>query len=502
MSIEYKGKKYDITKDERSGLLKLSLIANDIRDITEIKGLRELTNLEQLDLNYNKISEIKGLKNLTNLQKLDLSKNKITEIKGLDTLKNLKELSFYENQITEIKGLENLTNLEDLQLGRNKIKEIKGLENLTNLKHLFLSNNQISEIKELDNLTNLQCLSLSENQITEIKGLENLTNLEILSLSSNHISEIKGLDKLNKLRTLQLHENQITEIKGLENLSILRDLWLCDNNITEIKGLKSLTNLEHLWFENNQVSELKGLENLKNLITLYLKNNKITEVKGLANLNKLLWLELYENPVYEWTVKEFGDSEYCALQERHLPYVIAYCKKIDEKSKEGVKPSMIDTNALNEFLIKDLETKINEKFSKESYTSFEALALPKGNITLITIDHWIWVKSRFFYLGARWDPSTDRAKGDRYDAHHWRDWIGLANSAPTKVSRPEELDKWAILATTYFREYTDTGDWGKHEGQWISELQEDGTVTIQEAEGVFHDVSPEKSTTVKQLRFK
>ena len=477
MSIEYKGKKYDITKDKHSGLLKLS-ISHDITDITEIKGLGEIANVELLELKNNKISEIKGL----------------------DTLKNLKELNLFENQITEIKGLENLTNLEYLQLGRNKIKEIKGLENLTNLKNLYLSNNQISEIKRLENLTNLQCLSLSENQITEIKGLDNLTKLEVLTLGSNHISEIKGLDKLNKLRTLQLHENQITEIKGLENLKDLRDLWLCNNHIREIKGFENLTNLTALWFESNMVAELKGLENLKNLITLYLRNNKITEIKGLGNLNKLIWLDLYGNPVYEWTVKEFGDSDWRVLEEHHLTYVFAYCKKIDEKSKDVIKSSVIDTIALNDFLIKEFETKINEKFKNESYTSFEALSPPKGYITLITIDPWLWVKSRVNYRGARWTPSTDSSKGDRYEAHDWRDWIGLANSAPTKVTCPEELDKWAILATTYLREYTDTGDWGKHEGQWISELQADGTATIHVAEGVFHDISPEKSIIVKNLK--
>jgi hypothetical protein len=282
----------------------------------------------------------------------------------------------------------------------------------------------------------------------------------------------------------------------------LRELWLSNNNITEIKGLENLTNLHALWFENNQVTELKGLENLTNLITIYLRNNKIAELKGLYNLNKLIWLDLYENPVYEWTVKEFGDSDWRVLEEHHLPYVIAYCKEVDEKSKKVIEPSVIDTNALKNFLIKQLETEINEKFKKESHTLFEASSLPIGYITLISIDPWLWVKSRVNYRGAKWTPSTDRLKGDRYEAHDWRDWIGLANSAPTKVSRPEELDEWGLLSTNYLREYTDTGTWGRHKGRWVSELQADGTVTILIAEGVFHDISPEKVSTIERLKLK
>ena len=120
----------------------------------------------------------------------------------------------------------------------------------------------------------------------------------------------------------------------------------------------------------------------------------------------------------------------------------------------------------------------------------------------MSIDPWLWVKSRVNYRGTSWTPSTDRLKGDRYEAHDWRDWIGLANSAPNVVSQPEELDEWALLSTVYLREYTDTGDWGRHKGRWVSDLQVDGTVTIYVAEGVFHDESPEKMAKIEYLKLK
>lgn len=502
MSVEYKGEKFNTDKDKHTGLLTLKIRAKNIIDITEINGLSKIINLEGLDLSYNKIIEIKGLENLENLQKLDLGENKITKITDLDTLINLKELSFFVNQISEIKGLENLFNLQYLHLGRNKIKEIKGLEHLTNLKVLFLSNNQIAKIKGLENLTNLQNLGLTKNKITEIEGLENLTNLEILALENNQISEIKGLDNLNKLKTLMLNENQINEIKGLKNLNNLRILWLSNNKITEIKGFESLTDLRELWFENNQVTELKGLENQKKLQCLYLRNNKITEIKGLGNLSKLNWLDLYRNPVYKWTVKKFGSSDWRVLEEQHLPYVIAYCKKIEEKSKKISEASVIDTSAFKQFLINQFETEINRDFNQSPYQTFEPESPALGYITIMSIGTWLWIKSRIAYRGATWSPSTDRLNGDRYEAHDWRDWIGLTESAPNKVSRPEELDEWALITTTYLREYTDTGEWGRHKGRWISDLWADGTVTILIAEGVFHDISPEKTTKVEQVKLK
>ncbi|MFX1480327.1 MAG: leucine-rich repeat domain-containing protein [Promethearchaeota archaeon] len=160
-----------------------------IKDISEIKSLKDYTDLNELVLMGNEISEIKGLESLVNLKKLDLSKNQITEIKGLDSLVNLEELDLSGNQITEIKGLESLVNLEELRLSYNQIKEIGGLDSLKKLVALNLSNNQITDVDELKNLTELKSLFLGSNHITEIgiNSLKFLVNLKDLDLRGNLI---------------------------------------------------------------------------------------------------------------------------------------------------------------------------------------------------------------------------------------------------------------------------------------------------------------------------
>ena len=239
-------------KVDANGSLFLSRM--NIEDISDIKGLKSLANLQKLYLSGNQITEIKGLKSLANLQILRLNNNQITEIKGLKSLANLQELNLSRNQITEIKGLESLANLQYLFLRRNQISEIKGLESLANLQTLYLEENQITEIKGLESLANLQELSLYSNQITEIKGLESLANLQFLGLEANKITEIKGLEYLANLQKLYLGENQITEIKGLESLVNLQELNLYWNQISEIKGLESLAKLQILRFSPNQIS--------------------------------------------------------------------------------------------------------------------------------------------------------------------------------------------------------------------------------------------------------
>lgn len=109
MSVIYNGKEYRVEK--HFFFLTLDLSSKGIKDISEIKGLKNLTKLQVLNLNNNLISEIKGLETLTNLKKLDLGNNPIYE--------NLK------NIIANKKTLSRMTWLEREKAGVNpKVWEV------------------------------------------------------------------------------------------------------------------------------------------------------------------------------------------------------------------------------------------------------------------------------------------------------------------------------------------------------------------------------------------
>jgi hypothetical protein len=61
---------------------------------------------------WNRFSDITPLKNLVNLEILDLSINQISDISSLRNLANLRELDLYNNQVTDISPLKNLVNLK------------------------------------------------------------------------------------------------------------------------------------------------------------------------------------------------------------------------------------------------------------------------------------------------------------------------------------------------------------------------------------------------------
>jgi Leucine-rich repeat (LRR) protein len=91
---------------------------------------------------------------LEKVTELELDRKQLTSVKGLEKLTQLESLHLPHNKLTDVKGLEKLTQLERLSLGWNKLTDVKGLEKLTQLTRLGLTANpdltkaQIAELKE------------------------------------------------------------------------------------------------------------------------------------------------------------------------------------------------------------------------------------------------------------------------------------------------------------------------------------------------------------------
>ena len=195
---KYDKKSYD---DYMNYILNLKvLFLKNFKSLPDFIG--NLTNLGRLNLSYNELTltNLEGIKNLTNLKELNLSDNKLTSIEGIENLTNLKKLYLFNNRLTNLEGIEKLTKLVDLDLRYNQLTSLKGIENLTNLKRLSLDGNQLTTLPEsIGNLTNLERLNLRNNELESLpKSIGNLKNLENLDLSDNFIYG----DALTKIRIL------------------------------------------------------------------------------------------------------------------------------------------------------------------------------------------------------------------------------------------------------------------------------------------------------------
>ena len=217
------------------------------------------------------IKSIVGLEKAVNLKQLTISGNPddsrgaLRDISPLRGLKNLELLRLSHNDIIDISPVEGLTNLKHLFLSHNQIKNIDAVKNLTNLESLDFARNigeeRISDISAIANLTKLKLLGLSDANIPDISVLRNLVNLETFMANDSRIEDISVLKNARNLKILYLDKNKITDVSVVKDLVELTELYLRNNNISEIDFSK-LTKLSDVNVQGNKISDYSSLEKL------------------------------------------------------------------------------------------------------------------------------------------------------------------------------------------------------------------------------------------------
>ncbi|HAO5917481.1 TPA: LPXTG cell wall anchor domain-containing protein [Listeria monocytogenes] len=134
--------------------------------IVDISGVETLTSAGWLTFNYNEISDLSPVKDLKKLYNLQLGGCGISDISSLSNLKTLTHLYLSDNNISDISPLANLTGLVVLTLQNNEISDISSLSKLVRIDLLDLSNNQISDVSPLGNLKQLLNVSIANQSLT------------------------------------------------------------------------------------------------------------------------------------------------------------------------------------------------------------------------------------------------------------------------------------------------------------------------------------------------
>jgi Leucine-rich repeat (LRR) protein len=153
-------------------LRKLTLI---LLGITDICPLGNLSELKELDISANYISDISSLKHLKKLEYLNINCNSdIVNISALRGLKNLIDIDADGDNIKNISVLKYLGNIKYLSMEDNRIKDISVLKNLRNLVSLNLSKNAINDISPLEGLNDLSELYLEDNCIQDFSPIRSI----------------------------------------------------------------------------------------------------------------------------------------------------------------------------------------------------------------------------------------------------------------------------------------------------------------------------------------
>ena len=125
-------------------MLKLTTLAANNANISNLTGLQHAPNLKTLSLNGNNLSNVTPLAGLPELTALSLNNNRLSDMVPLAALTQLKVLSLENNSILDVSPLAALTQLEVLSLSSNNLIDVASLTPLTQLKTLQLKGNLLS----------------------------------------------------------------------------------------------------------------------------------------------------------------------------------------------------------------------------------------------------------------------------------------------------------------------------------------------------------------------
>ncbi len=190
------------------------LILRD-KSLTNVSALRDLTELEVLDLSYNHIQELWPLEDLAHLRVLKINSRydspiKLYDIWSLSHLIRLARLELIGQEISDLSPVASLGNLRSIDLSGNLfIEDFSILRSL-----LLLEDFRFRCIERMVNGMPKICerSPLDYNLIGELKGLKRL------DLSYNNLESAAFLKASNKLQFVDLRSNPIKDISIIRTL--------------------------------------------------------------------------------------------------------------------------------------------------------------------------------------------------------------------------------------------------------------------------------------------
>ncbi|XP_012556679.2 leucine-rich repeat and death domain-containing protein 1 [Hydra vulgaris] len=229
-----------------------------------------------------------------NVVELVLFSNELTDIRGLKSLPNIQVLKLQHNKIVCLNdSLQNAKSLKVLRLDSNLIHEIKQNEvsSLSNLTYLDVSSNLLKDISALNALVLLEELNCSHNNLTRLPVLSSLVKLLEINASFNCLNDVSGLSMLCQLLTLVLDNNKLNSLVSLKSLSSLQVLKISCNRFVSIKHIvEQFKELEVLHVDRNEIAEVSEL---KQLLTLSISLRELNIYDNPIMLNQEIQTEVY-----------------------------------------------------------------------------------------------------------------------------------------------------------------------------------------------------------------
>ena len=280
----------ELTEDEAKAVTSINA---SMLDITSLVGIEYFSNLESIDVSFNKLESLDlshspklktvlvngnklhtlNLAGLSAMETLDCSNNKLATL-NVSGSSRLLSLNCSDNLIGAL-NLNNNKSLKELRCSNNQLASLS-LRNNTALQQLYCRKNVIKTL-DIYNLASLSFLDCSHNNLTAL-DVETNSSLENLYCSSNSLTSLR-LGTKSSLAILDCSSNSLTDLNvlrctAIENLN-------CSSNSLNSLNVSTLASMTDLSCENNNiasldVSELAALQTVKctsdKLFKLWVKN--------------------------------------------------------------------------------------------------------------------------------------------------------------------------------------------------------------------------------------
>lgn len=245
--------------------------------------IKELPDINKLNLDAELIRSIKVLKYFNNLESLVINAKNIKSLKTLQSLEKLDELVIIYGDMNTLKYLKKL-NVSNLVLENFNLPSVDPLLEMPNLSKLEIKHSYINDTQALSKLENLTYLSLVDVQADSSISLCENGNYEGLYLSNIDIDSFDFLPTCKNLTSLKLEKINIENGMDIEFPTGLTEVMFKGCRLKNLKRFLMLPNLVSLDVSNNEILDINDLSKFNDLKELSLANNSIQDLTPIKNL--------------------------------------------------------------------------------------------------------------------------------------------------------------------------------------------------------------------------
>lgn len=230
----------DIYKQLKTISLTQDVDVSNIRTITTLEPLQELSDLTTLNVTGTNVNDLTPLRNANKLKVLKAGNTRVDDLSPLKYDIMIEELDVANTDVNNLSILETLNRLEKLNISNTKINDLKDLENCPDLAYLIAGGTKITNIQIINDLDDIVALDVSNTTVRDLSPIKHLKSLQSLKISNTPITNLYVLQEMEDLKELYCSNTNIGDLTPLKNHRKLRKIY-CDNTRIDVQQASEFT---------------------------------------------------------------------------------------------------------------------------------------------------------------------------------------------------------------------------------------------------------------------